>query len=338
MARKKTMESIGAHKPSSESLFGELPIGAKTLNIEEKSLSDTTRLSSKYVSLEKIDDNSKNPFDVKNTFFLAESIKRLGQLQPIILVHQLDENEKPTGRYEIKAGSRRFQALKSILEDAIKNNDEKLINKYSEAWATILPIATTEKEVQEVVTETNTTTRHITIAELFKNFDIVYKTDEDGNFLYMAKREDKVKAGVRILKEMGFDYSPSSIKGYLVIYLAHNQDIRKDLENGFLSLRQAQTVARMQPSMQDSVMKKFKDMTEKEIADYIKTYNSSKKTINKQIKGIDFLDSVSRTYKQISGLTNKEIHVKDENQKAQILTHIEEMMKTLEELKAQLKG
>lgn len=330
---KKKINMGGIGGGSNLDMFGGENTNSSLVSPDKKTLSDTSRLTTKYIAIEKIKDNESNRFSVKNTYFLEQSIKKLGQLQPIILINQLDEDENPTGNYEIKAGSRRFQALNNLRLNAIENEDTETERKYSQAWVTILPIGATPQEIDEVITETNTTSRHIGIEDLFRNFEFMFELDEEGNFVNIPKNTNKYEAGVRMLKDMGYDYSAASVRDFLTIYMAHNKEIRTDFENGFLSKKQALTVARMQPSMQDSVMEKFKDFTAKEIADYLKTYNLEKKDKDKNnIKGIDVLNNVSKTSKQIKNLKDKRIHFKDDMQKAQVISLIKEMYEELEEL------
>lgn len=331
---KKKINMGGIGGGSNLDMFGGENVNSSIISPDKKTLSDTSRLTTKYIGIENIKDNESNRFSVKNTYFLEQSIKKLGQLQPIILVHQLDEDEKPTGNYEIKAGSRRFQALNNLRIKAIEDKDTVLEKKYSQAWVTILPVGATKQEIDEVITETNTTSRHIEIQDLFRNFEFMFELDDDGNFVNISKNENKYEAGVRMLKDMGYDYSASTVKEYLTIYMAHNKEIRSDFEKGFLNRKQALTVARMQPSMQDSTMAKFKEMTDKEISEYIKTYNLEKKEKDKRnIKGIEVLNDIAKTSKQIKKLREKKIHFKDDIQKAQVISLIEETYKELEELR-----
>lgn len=317
-------------------IFGGQHLDSTLQSPDENTLAETARLTTKYVSLDRINDNTDNPFNVKNTYFLKESIKKIGQLQPIILIHQLNADEKPTGNYEIKAGSRRYKAFCEIVAEAKKDNDEATLKKFQDIWVSILPMGATAEEIQQVITETNTTARHITVEEIFKNFEVVFKTNAQGEYIYFAKKENKINAATKLLKDMGFNYSPATVKIYFAIYTSHNKEIRKDYEKGFLSLKQALTVARMPPAMQDSVMEKFKNMTDKEIADYIKTYNLEKKVDKKNLKGIDVLNSISKTTKTIYHLTDKKIHLNDDIQKNQILESIDEALEYLQKLKKQI--
>lgn len=335
--KKKTLSSIGKRSDSgtNKNLLGGAPLNDRvSFDPNDKTLAETSRYKTKYISLDKIKDNTQNRFSWLDTQFLEESISRMGQLQPIILIQEVDDNENLTGFYEIKAGSRRFASLKNLRENAIQNQNEEDEKRFSEAFCIILPLGATEKEIQDVITETNTLARQLSIEDVFKNFDIVFAKDDEGNFRYISKGKNKYEEGSKILKRMGFKFSPGSIKDYLSIYTAHNPKVREDFENGFFSKRQALIVARMPDALQDAMMEKFINMTDKEISEYIKTYSLEKKIKkNTKIKGVEALNQVSKTSQSMKSLTQKEsIVFSDDLQKQQFLEQLDELKKYIKEI------
>lgn len=279
-------------------LFGSInpdDLEAKT----DHNLHDTERFKTRYIPLDDIDDNTENRFLITSTEFLEKSILNLGQLQPIIVIPYTKDGER---RYEIKSGSRRFLSLKNIC----KREAGKTAEKFSKAFCIVLPEGTTDEEIERVITETNTTTRQISVQEIFMNFDIIFEKDETGKYAFIPSGTSKYEEGSRILKEMGFKFSPASVKDYLTIYTAHNQSIRHDLENGLLSKKQALTIARMPSSLQDETMEKFKKMGDEEIKKYIKEYNDEKKSsAKKSLRGVDAVSKIEKLRKQTQALSKQ---------------------------------
>ena len=153
-----------------------------TLTLEE-----TEKYTTRYIDIIDVFDNTNNRFDVKDTSYLEGSIERLGQLQPIVVVRKLDKKNAINGvakpYYEVKAGSRRFKAIQNIHQKALNERDIEKADKFSKVFAVILPTGATEKEIEDVITETNTTARQVSITDMFKNFDYIFEKDANGNYI-----------------------------------------------------------------------------------------------------------------------------------------------------------
>ena len=91
MSKKKSMnDAVNRNNEATVSLFGD-PMAALNFSElsdpEDKTLAETNGLDTRYISRDEVIDNQQNRFTVANTYFLEQSILRLGQLQPILVVH-----------------------------------------------------------------------------------------------------------------------------------------------------------------------------------------------------------------------------------------------------------
>lgn len=330
--QRKTMGSVGTSRPG-KSLFATSE-DVSFDSIKNKTLAETVRLSAKYINLDKLVDNTENRFKVGDTYFLQKSIKRLGQLQPIILVNILDEDGKPTGKYEIKAGSRRFNSLSSIVKEAKENNDETTATRFSEAWCTVLPVGATEEEIQEVIVETNAYNRVIKLDELFVCFDIIFEQDENGEYVSFKEGEDKINYIISAFKDMGYTFGRTAIKEYYKIYFGHHM-LRDYFEKGYLTKKQALIIASMPIDMQKEVLEKSNKMTDEEFASYLKTYDKAKPK-KTHMKANELVRNVKKISKQINSINDLKIDI-DIKEKQEVLSQIEELENTIVQLKQKLK-
>ncbi|MFR1686038.1 MAG: ParB/Srx family N-terminal domain-containing protein [Massilimicrobiota timonensis] len=326
------MGSVGTTRPG-KSLFATTE-DVSFNSIKNKTLAETVRLSAKYINLDKLVDNTENRFKVGDTYFLQKSIKRLGQLQPIILVNILDEAGKPTGKYEIKAGSRRFNSLSSIVKEAKENNDETTATRFSEAWCTVLPAGATEEEIQEVIVETNAYNRVIKLDELFVCFDIIFEQDANGEYVSFKEGEDKINYIISAFKDMGYTFGRTAIKEYYKIYFGHPM-LRDYFEKGYLTKKQALIIASMPMDMQKEVLEKSNKMTNEEFALYLKTYDKAKPK-KTHMKANELVRNVKKISKQINGFNELKIDI-DIKEKQEVLTQIAELENTIVQLKQKLK-
>lgn len=293
--------------------------------LELMNMNESKSYNTTYLPLHQIVDNSENRFNVEDTAFLEDSIDRLVQLQPLIVVQLKDEHDRLDDKYEIKAGSRRFKVLNSLYKKAIMLDDETNKERFSKAFVLILPNGATEEEIQSVITETNTTTRQVTVSEVFRNFEIIFKSDDDGNLINLPKNVNKYNYISNILNEAGFTFSPASVKDYISIYFAHNKDIRENFEKGYLKKRHALIISRMTNDMQDRVMEDFKVMSTEDFETYIKQYGKKKrnKALDDNIRGIDAINKLDKISKEIDILQNKiNIDFKDVTERQQFIDRL----------------
>lgn len=337
--KKKRMTGLTSRNTTREqTLFGEQINPTDLGGQGSKSLHDTDRYRAKYISLDEIIDNTANRFIVADTSFLEASIRKLGQLQPIVVLQT--KNEEGRVVFEIKAGSRRFKALNNIHKNAIAKGDKEEENRFSQAFCIVLPDGASQQEIDAVITETNTTARNITIAEIFMNFDLVFDRDEDGNYKYLPKNKNKYNSASELLKSMGYTFSPSSIKQYLSIYTAHNPKIRTEFEQKLINKKQALAISRMTPVKQDELMSMIDGMKDQEINDFIKNYKDEQKPKagNDIIRGVETLNSLNKIKKKVSQLAQySEIKFVDDLQKQSVLNELEELKQYLSDIENNIK-
>lgn len=222
-------------------------------------LGETEKYTTRYLDIINIFDNTNNRFDVKDTTYLEGSIERLGQLQPIVVVRKLDEKNEINGvakpYYEVKAGSRRFKAIQNLHQRALNEKDLEKAEKFSKVFAVILPAGATEKEIEDVITETNTTARQVSISDMFKNFDFIFEKDSKGNYIKFPNvKSDKINVidtVVEVFNGMGYSYSKASIKDYWSIYQKCIRPFQHLLVNGQVAKRDCLLIKKMDVEAQE---------------------------------------------------------------------------------------
>lgn len=331
--QRKTMTSVGRTQQG-KSLFGTQQ-GLNLNDDTEKTLAQTTRLNARYISLDKLVDNTENPFKVNNTYYLEKSIKKLGQLQPIIILTLQNEEGKPSGQYEIKAGSRRFKAISTIHNTALEEENQELADRFSQAWCTVLPLGTTEQEIQEVIVETNAYNRKIELDELFSCFDIIFEKDEEGNYVSFNPKMEKIEQIISAFKDMGYSFGRTAIKQYYKIYNGHPM-LREYYEKSYISKSDALIVSDMPIEMQKSVLEKSNEMTDKEFKEYLKTYKNSKPAKKTRLKGFEVVKNINKIKKQTQQMSEISITA-NENEKKEIMESITEIETMLNDLKKKMK-
>lgn len=334
-APKKKMTGLASRRQGTQqTLFGEQVNPDDLLSQGMRSLHDTDRFRTKYIPLDEITDNTTNRFKVSDTSFLEASIEKIGQLQPLVVIQRKDESGSIV--FEIKAGSRRFKALKAIRERAERAGDAESEKKFSVAFCIVLPDGASQKEIDAVITETNTTSRNISLSEIFLNFDLIFDLDETGSYKYLPKGKNKYNSASALLKSMGYTFSPSSVKQYLSIYTAHNQEIRRCLESGLLTKRQALAISRMNPMTQDDIMGRIGSYSEDELNAAIAERQAEKKEGRKRnaMRGADTISAIGRMKKQAEKVAAAgAIEFSDELQKSRALEAIDELARCLDEIR-----
>lgn len=255
MSRRKSMLDTIVNQKShaSEAFFGTNPAIRKPAT--NRTLQETEALQEEMLNISKLIDNSANSFEVEHIEVLEESIKARGLLQPLIVMPIKDSAGLATGMYEIKSGSRRFAAISHIYQEAGQNHDEKLKSKFSSVPCRILPMGATDEEIKAVVVETNTLARQLDVADIFRNFDIIF-AKEDGKYKYLSdNRMSLTDAVTARLKEMGLTYKKSSVNDYINIYFSADKRLKDCLEKKLIAKRDAVVIA----SMPANTQKKFID-------------------------------------------------------------------------------
>lgn len=139
--------SIGGAKPVfSQGMFAG-PLGANNVKVNTD---DYTYINTEIGSI-----NYSETTDYPD--FLYESIKSSRLVNPIILSYEYNIAERggrqfreKTGRYNIVDGLKRVSIYNRLFNEAMANNDEKLIAKYSTIQSLVLPINSTDEEIEKI--------------------------------------------------------------------------------------------------------------------------------------------------------------------------------------------
>lgn len=333
--RKSMMDTVTRQKShASEAMFGENAGEIRKPKIHQ-TLSEASNLSETMISIESISDNTENTFKVEHLIMLIESIKSRGVLQPLVVMPVKTPDGYPSGKYEIKSGSRRFAAVNEIRKRAMEEGDQELFERFNMLPCKILPLGATEKEIEAVVVETNTTARQITVADIFRNFDIIFAREEDGSYRYLSTGGNMTKAVTNMLAEMGFSYQKSAVNDYVRIYFAENQDIKKLLENGLLSKRDALVMSAMPLNLQNQFVQYRYSLDDAEFRKRINEYKNEKRISKRPeyINGAETITKLDRVSAQMDRFKGKEHFVySDEMQRTIIKKKISQLRGQLDAL------
>lgn len=333
--RKSMMDTVTRQKShASEAMFGENAGEIRKPRIHQ-TLGEASNLAETMISIENISDNTENTFRVEHLTMLIESIKLRGVLQPLVVLPLKTPEGYPSGKYEIKSGSRRFAAVNEIRRRAKEDGDHELAERFNMLPCKILPLGATEKEIEAVVVETNTTARQITVADIFRNFDIIFAKEEDGSYRYLSAGGNMTKAVTDMLAEMGFSYQKSAVNDYVRIYFAENQDIKNLLEKGLLSKRDALVMASMPVNMQNQFVRYRYSLDNAEFRKKINEYKNEKRISRspEYINGAETITKLDRVAAQMERFRGKEHFVySDEMQRTIIRKKISELRRQLDTL------
>lgn len=323
---------------SGRSLFGDTGVDLSGLDKDKKTLAETQRYRTQYIDLDKIRFYEYNKFRELDTSELEESIYLVGLIDPITLITKKDEE---TGKiyYEVIAGSRRFLSVTNLYKRALESNNKTDIERFQKIFALILPLGATSEEINRVYVDTNILHRPPSLTDMFKHIDKFLEKDENGKYVNLPEERPNVAKYVQArFVKLGYEYSLSKVKQYVSIFLAHNKEIQNDFINGFLTLNQAYTIAQMPNDLQDSMVEKFKNMTEKEIKEYLRVYNLKIKTEKTEAKrSVDVLQNLNSYKNQVDKLSViKKIVLVNQTDRIEIEKVIDETIKALNSLKEKM--
>lgn len=338
MAKRKSMLNTINQNTShaSEAMFGS-PESLSRLSSPnaDRTLSETDHLDMAMIDIDSLQDNTENTFKVENLTMLIESIKARGLLQPLVVQPLTDENGNTTGRYEIRSGSRRFASISQIVREAQKRGDRKTEETFREVPCYMLPKGATDEEIAAVVVETNTTARQITVADIFRNFDIIFAKEEDGSYRYIPKGGNMTLSVMKMLGEMGLEFRKSAVNEYIKIYSAQNPKIKDCLEKGLISKKDALLIAGMSAADQGLFMQYRDDFDDAHFRQKIAEYRADKKKAKDTvyIKGAEAISQLDRLQKTINRLGRKTGYLfSDQMQKTRAKSQLNEIKKAIDEI------
>lgn len=219
------------------------------------------------IPLSKIHPRSFNAYPITDIEQLAESIERVGLLQPIIL------SEKD-GEYFIVAGERRYTAFKMLLEKYKGTNKEQL-------FKTIPALLLEQEDENTVYRDSNDYSRQLTNFQrvircepdkidfndsYWKEQYVKYVYGEDrvnayrnGQIYVKGTRTDKCKLIHRMILaiEPDIDISEKTVRNYLGFYDRCNEDLKLATVIGKISIRDAQSLSWLRNREQTQAVSKI---------------------------------------------------------------------------------
>lgn len=303
---------------------------------ENKTMNETKRLRTKDIPLEKIRFYPKNDYEITDTTELENSIHFVGLLNPICVLAKFENNEI---YYEAVAGARRLTAIQNLHKKALEEKNQNDIEWFSKVRATIIPEGATGEEINEVLHSTNFLHRQLSLLELFKHLDYMFKTDKNGRYIELPEgKVNKAQIVYDKLKSMGFhNYKITILKKYTSIWTASDLRLREDFKKGYYSLNNAYLIAQMPAKLQKDVLDKFAKMTEKEIKDYLKAYQLKINTekLVKNRRSTDVLNDLIHIKAKIQPLYNiKNIDITNKEDKFVMNKNIDELIEMLNNIKS----
>lgn len=337
--RKKMFNQTEETKKQENNRFNQSIFGATndSTDIEEKTMNQTKRLRTRDIPLSSIRFYPKNDYEITDTTELEKSIHFVGLLNPICVLSQTDE--EGTVYYEAVAGGRRLTAIQNLHKKALEENNKEDIEWFSKVRATILPAGASQEEIEEVLHATNFLQRQLSLMELFKHLDYMFKMDENGRYVELPEgRINKAKIVHEKLRSMGFhNYQLSVLKQYTAIWTATDTRLREEFKKGYYSLRNAYIIAQMPDGLQKEMLDKFSQMTEDEVRKYLKAYQLQIKAekIQNNKRSVDVLKDLSALKLKIQPLSNiKNIDITNKEDKISLNRSIDELIQMLKEMKS----
>lgn len=214
------------------------------------------RRQSYEVSLDLIKPRPVNDYAITGIDDLAESIKRTGLWQPVILRKDPENN----GKYIIVDGERRYTAVKRIWQKAITDNNEADKKLYSTISAFILTPEEVEKEAL-IYNDTNEFSRQITNFERILRMDPLSidltKPEVKHEYVELCFGEDTDDSSITVRgsiiektryiaaflnrKNPDLDISEATVKNYLIFISRSASALLHAILKGIISLRDARS-------------------------------------------------------------------------------------------------
>lgn len=247
--------------PSGTSAVDRIFGGAKTIGREVIETNVTQSGKTVYeVPLDLIKARPVNNYAITGITELAESIKRTGLWQPIVL--RRNNNPSDDKEYIIVAGERRYTAMKYLRDTAEKENDTVGAKVYSSITAIILSPEDEAKE-EEIYRDTNDYARQLT------NFERIVRLDPEAidmskeswqiRYVEAVLGEDKVEqyhegkikvkgnlsekckyiVAVLTKKEPDLDIGDTTVRVYLSFLDRCGETLRQAVLKGIIPLREA---------------------------------------------------------------------------------------------------
>lgn len=204
------------------------------------------------ISVEKIKPSLDNFYAIKDIEILAEDIERQGLKHNLVVTE--DANNPDT--YFIKSGHRRFEAIKLLIK----------MNLYTSNYVPCLVDgAKTKTENMLDLIMLNATTRVMTDAELYRQYEVLRETLEQ-----LKEEGKKIKGRLRENVAAFLKISPAQVGKIENIKHNAEPEVQKAVENGELSIATANDIARLPDEQQRELIAEnnLSEITSAEVKKY----------------------------------------------------------------------
>ena len=211
--------------------------------------SDSFKDNIKMIEIEKIKESVDNFYSLSDIDILAEDIERQGLKHNLVVVE--DSNEPDT--YFIKSGHRRFAAIKLLVNEG----------KYSSKYVPCLVdgCKTKDENILDLIM-LNATTRVMTDAELYKQYEVLKETME-------RLKADGVKIKGRIREKLAEALNVSPAQVGKIENIKHNavDEVKEAVKNGDMTIATADSIAKLPEDEQAEIVteKPVTEITTKDV-------------------------------------------------------------------------
>ena len=222
--------------------------------------SDSFKDNIKMIAIEKIKESMDNFYSLSDIEILAEDIERQGLKHNLVVVE--DVNIPDT--YFIKSGHRRFTAIKQLIRDG----------KYTSKYVPCLVdgIKSKDENILDLIM-LNATTRVMSDAELFKQYEVLKETLE-------RLKADGVKIKGRLRDKVAEALNVSSAQVGKIENIKHNavEEVKEAVKNGDMTITTADSIAKLTEEEQNEIVteKPVSEITTKDVKEHTEKKNKSR--------------------------------------------------------------
>lgn len=230
--------------------------------------SDSFKDSIKMIEFSKIKPSLENFYSLSELEMLADDIERQGLKHNLVVVEDINE----PGTFFIKSGHRRYNAIKLLVDEG----------RYSSKYVPCLVDGTKSKpETVLDLIMLNATTRVMTDAEIFKQYEVLKETIEE-----LKASGVKVKGRLREKVAEMLNVSPAQVGK--IENIKHNavDEVIEAVEAGELSIATADSIAKLPEEKQEEILTENEpsEITAKKVKEHAerKDKAQSKETAQKE--------------------------------------------------------
>lgn len=222
--------------------------------------SDSFKDNIKMIAIEKIKESMDNFYSLSDIEILAEDIERQGLKHNLVVVEDVDIPDT----YFIKSGHRRFTAIKQLIRDG----------KYTSKYVPCLVdgIKSKDENILDLIM-LNATTRVMSDAELFKQYEVLKETLE-------RLKADGVKIKGRLRDKVAEALNVSSAQVGKIENIKHNavEEVKEAVKNGDMTITTADSIAKLTEEEQNEIVteKPVSEITTKDVKEHTEKKNKSR--------------------------------------------------------------